>query len=135
MPVTIRFYHDVIDEAPTARFAQRYTVSGEQVGLMRTDMLAKGVDIPVYVQDWYYGSPGDFVDGFTVTPPGEQYFGIPNDVPGNTSDPAGLSVFVFGPLPGNSPELGLILVTNGEYGSGAHGGATQETEAVLFEGP
>jgi hypothetical protein len=41
-------------------------------------------------------------------------------------------VFDFGTFPGNSPELGILLFTNGDRGTGAHGGATQETEALLF---
>lgn len=36
---------------------------------------------------------------------------------------------------GNIPELGLMLITNGDCGSGNRGGATQETEALLFFAP
>jgi hypothetical protein len=82
--------------------------------------------------DWYYDGPGDAVTGLTVTPLGEQYFGVANDVSGNTYDPNGLSVFDFGQFPGNSPELGVMLLTNGDRGTGASGGATQDTEALLF---
>ena len=110
-------------------------ICGEQIGLTGTDMLATNVDMDVYAQDWYYGGPGDLIEGLTVTPLGEQYYGVPSDVPGNTYDPAGLSVYDFGLFPGNSPELGVMLVTNGDRGSGARGGATQETEALLFFGP
>lgn len=107
-------------------------ICGEQVGLTGTDMLATNVDVSVEAFDFYYGGPGDFVDGITVTPLGEQYFGAPSDVAANTYDPAGLSVYDFGPFPGNSAEEGLMLVTNGDRGSGARGGATQDTEALLF---
>jgi minor extracellular serine protease Vpr len=107
-------------------------VCGEQVGLTGTDMLATNVDMDVFAQDFYYGGPGDLIEGLTVTPLGEQFFGVANDVLGNTSDPSGLQVFDFGTFPGNTPELGLLLFTNGDRGSGAHGGATQETEALLF---
>ncbi len=110
-------------------------ICGEQVGLTGTDMLATNVDMTVEAFDFYYGGPGDVVTGLTVTPLGEQYFGIPNDVPGNFNDPAGLTVIDFGPFPGNSPELGVMLVTNGDRGSSAHGGATQDTEALLFTVP
>jgi hypothetical protein len=44
--------------------------------------------------------------GLTVTPLGEQFYGVPNDIAGNTYDPAGLAVYDFGPFPGNTPELG-----------------------------
>jgi hypothetical protein len=110
-------------------------ICGEQVGLTGTDILATNVNIRVETLDWYNGGPGDFIDGLTVTPLGEQYFGVPSDVPGNTYDPAGLAVYDFGAFPGNSPELGVMLVTNGDRGSGARGGATQDTEALLFTVP
>ena len=70
-----------------------------------------------------------------MTPLGERFFGLPNDVPGNTNDPAGLAIFDFGPFPGNSPELGLMLVTNGDRGGGNRGGATDATEVLLFHSP
>jgi minor extracellular serine protease Vpr len=107
-------------------------ICGEQVGLTGTDILATNVDMDVIAQDWYYGGPGDLIEDLTVTPLGEQFFALSNDVPGNTNDPAGLQVFDFGPFPGNSPELGILLFTNGDRGTGARGGATQETEALLF---
>jgi len=110
-------------------------ICAEQVGLTGTDMLSTNVDMSVYTQDWYYGGPGDIVDGLTVTPLGEQHYGVPNDVPGNTYDSAGLALFDYGPWPGNTPELGLMLFTNGDRGTGVHGGATQDTEALLFMAP
>ena len=36
-----------------------------------------------------------------------------------------MTVIDFGPFPGNTPELGVMLVTNGDRGAGARGGATQ----------
>ncbi len=52
-----------------------------------------------------------------------------------TNDPEALAVYDFGAFPGNSPELGLLLFTNGDRGAGARGGATQDTEALLFTVP
>ena len=110
-------------------------ICGEQIGLTGTDMLATSVDMEVFAQDWYFGGEGDLVQGLTVTPLGEQFYGVPNDVTGMAYDPAGLAVFDFGPFPGNTPELGLMLVTNGDRGGGARGGATAATEALLFTVP
>ena len=110
-------------------------VCAEQVGLTGADLLATNVNMTVYAQDWYYGGPGDMVEGLTVTPLGEQHYGVPSDVPPNTNDPAGLAVYDFGPWPGNTPELGLLLITNGDRGAGARGGATKATEALLFTRP
>jgi minor extracellular serine protease Vpr len=108
---------------------------GEQIGMNAADLGVTQVNMDVIAQDFYYGGPGDSVEGLTVTPLGERFFGLPNDVPGNTSDPAGLEVYDFGSLPGNSDELGLLLFTNGDRGAGNRGGAAQDTEALLFLAP
>ena len=105
---------------------------GEQLGLSSADILATNVDMNVFAQDFYYGGPGDLIEGLTVTPLGEQYFGSPSDVPANTNDPSGLAIFDFGPFPGNTQEEGALLITNGDRGAGARGGATEATEALIF---
>jgi hypothetical protein len=105
-------------------------ICGEQVGLTGTDMLTTNVDMAVFAIDWYYGGPGDSVGGLTVTPLGEQYLGLPNDIPGKSEGE--MTVLDFGPFPGNTPEVGVGLITNGDRGTGARGGATQATEALLF---
>jgi hypothetical protein len=107
-------------------------ICGEQVGLTGTDMLATNVNMSVVAQDWYFGGPGDSIDGLTVTPLGEQYFGLPSDVPGKSNNPGALEIYDYGPWPGNTPELGVMLITNGDRGTGNRGGATQATEALLF---
>ena len=106
-------------------------ICGEQIGLTGTDLLSTNVDMDVFTQDFYFGGPGDFVGGLTVTPLGEQYFGIPSDIAGKSHGT--MTVVDFGPFPGNSQELGVMLITNGDRGTGARGGATQGTEALLFE--
>jgi hypothetical protein len=106
-------------------------ICGEQIGLTGTDLLSTNVDMDVFTQDFYFGGPGDFVGGLTVTPLGEQYFGIPSDIAGKSNGT--MTVVDFGLFSGNSQELGVILITNGDRGTGARGGATQGTEALLFE--
>jgi subtilisin family serine protease len=109
-------------------------VCAQQVGLTAADMLTRRVDMDVVAQDFYYGGPGDEIDGLTVTPLGERFIDADgsDDVPGKTNDANALGVFDFGPFPGNTPELGLMLFTNGDRGTGARGGATKATEALLF---
>jgi subtilisin family serine protease len=108
-------------------------ICGEQVGLTGTDMLATNVNMTVEALDFYFGGPGDFIDGLTVTPLGEQYYADTGDILGNSL--GAMDVYDFGPFPGNSPELGLMLLTNGDRGEVVRGGATQDTEALLFYGP
>jgi hypothetical protein len=106
-------------------------ICGEQVGLTGTDILATNVDIDVSTFDIYFGGPGDTAGQFTVTPLGEQYFALPaGDIPGNAL--GSVDVYDFGPFPGNSPELGVLLMTNGDRGAGARGGATRKTEATII---
>jgi len=105
-------------------------ICAEQVGLSGADMLATNVDMSVYTEDWYYGGPGDAIEGLTVTPLGEQYYGLPGDIEGKST--GSLMVYDFGIFPGNSPELGVMLLTNGDRGTGARGGATQATETLFF---
>jgi hypothetical protein len=105
-------------------------VCAEQVGLSGADLLTTNVDVTVEAFDFYFGGPGDFIAGITVTPFGERYFGLPNDIPaGGTGT---LDVFDFGTFPGNTEELGILLMTNGDRGTGARGGATQDTESLLI---
>ncbi len=106
-------------------------ICGEDVGLTGTDMLKTNVDVNVYVYDNYFtGMETDMLGPFTITPLGEQYYGEPVDVPGNTKN--SMTVTDFGLFPGNTPELGLLLFTNGDRGFGAYGGATADTEALVI---
>jgi hypothetical protein len=110
-------------------------ICGEQIGMNAANMLSTRVDMAVVAQDFYFGGPGDEIDGLTVTPLGERFYGVPNDVPGKSGNAAGLAVYDFGPFPGNTPERGLMLITNGDRGAGNRGGATKATEALLFLAP
>ena len=70
-----------------------------------------------------------------MTPLGERFVGGAADVAGGAADPTALEVYDFGAFPGNTPELGLMLFTNGDRGAGNRGGATKDTEALLFRTP
>jgi minor extracellular serine protease Vpr len=107
-------------------------ICGEQIGMNASNLLATNVDMDVVAQDFYFGGPGDLVEGLTVTPLGERFYGEPVDLAGGASNPAGLAVYDFGAFPGNTPERGLMLITNGDRGAGARGGATEKTEALLL---
>jgi subtilisin family serine protease len=108
-------------------------VCGEQVGLSGPDLLATNVDVTVFAQDFYNGGPGDLIEGITITPLGERFFGVTSDLPAGAS--GDLEVYDFGAFPGNSEEAGLLLLTNGDRGAGARGGATEDTEALLILAP
>ena len=111
------------------------TICGEQIGMSAANLLDTNVDMDVVAQDFYYGGPGDSVEDLTVTPLGERFFGSAADVAGGSNNPTALEVYDFGAFPGNTPELGLMLFTNGDRGAGNRGGATKDTEALLFRTP
>jgi subtilisin family serine protease len=111
------------------------TICGEQIGMNAANMLSTQVNMAVLAQDFYYGGPGDLIEGLVVTPLGERFYGEPADLAGKSSNAAGLAVYDFGSFPGNTDELGLLLITNGDRGAGNRGGATLETEALLFFAP
>lgn len=105
-------------------------ICGEQIGMNAANLLSTQVDMAVVAQDFYFGGPGDEVTGLTVTPLGERYVGVPEDLPGKTT--GSMEVYDFGAFPGNSGELGLLLITNGDRGAGNRGGSTQGSEALLL---
>ncbi len=132
------FAYDVATKLETAFFYTEHAtntgntvllVCGEQVGLSGGDMLLTNVNMKVETLDFYFDGPGDSVSGLTVTPLGERYYGVPADIPGNTA--GAMDVYDFTPFPGNTPELGVLLFTNGARGDNT-GGATKSTEALQY---
>ncbi|NGX17430.1 S8 family serine peptidase [Wenzhouxiangella sp. XN24] len=84
-----------------------------------------------YVDDVSFG--GSFNAAPTVFAPlGERFFtpDLTDLSPGQSGQ---MTVLDFGAAGNNPGELGLLLITNGDRGAGAHGGATAETEAILFQ--
>lgn len=104
-------------------------ICGEQIGMNASNFFQQ-VNAVVVTEDFYFGGPGDLVEGLTIAPLGERYLGIPVDLAGKTK--GSMDIIDFGALPGNSDELGVMLLTNGDRGTGARGGATQCTEALLI---
>lgn len=101
----------------------------EQLGLTLDDLFTTAVDVRVEAFDFYYGGPGDVIDGLTVTPGGERFFVDVEDLPGRTV--GSMTVTEFEPLPANSPELGVMLLTNGSRPDN-NGGATRFSETRLL---
>jgi hypothetical protein len=109
----------------------------EQVGLSGADLAYIGVGtnvgLDVYAADIYYGGPGDLISDLVITPYGEAFYGYHSggtDVaPLSTGE---LDVDYYGTYPGNTDDLGILLFSNGDRGSGWHGGATAATETILL---
>lgn len=109
----------------------------EQFGLTAADVDARRlVGISVYADDFYFGGPGDAIEGLTLVPFGERYFAAPDaDLPGNTS--GNVTVYDFGQVPGTTPELGVMIQTDADRCASANncGGATPATETLLVAPP
>ncbi|MCG8432911.1 MAG: S8 family serine peptidase, partial [Gammaproteobacteria bacterium] len=109
-------------------------ICAEDIGMSFADLLTNTVDVSFVAQDFYFGGPGDSIDGVTITPLGERFFAVPDDVLGRSF--GNFDITDFGVFPGNTDELGVLLLTNGDRGAGNNrGGATQGTEALLLEFP
>jgi hypothetical protein len=114
----------------------RAAICGEQIGMNAANLLATNVDMAVLAQDFYFGGPGDLVEGLTVTPLGERFYGEPSDVAGTPPiTPTASRCTTSVRSRATRPELGLMLITNGDRGAGNRGGATKDTEALLFLAP
>jgi hypothetical protein len=107
------------------------TVCAEQVGLRGSDYGARSVGIALLTQDFYFGGPGDLVEGLAATPGAERYLAIPDDVAGKSG--GSMPVYDFGSAPGSTPELGILLQTNSARPAN-QGGAVQSSEALLIRG-
>lgn len=99
-----------------------------------TPVLFQPMDASVFLFDVYFGGPGDAIPGpITFAPLGERYFAdVLPDILGGDSD--AMQVLDFGPAGTNPDELGLLLFTNGDRGGASRGGATAESEAIIFTG-
>lgn len=109
-----------------------HVICAEQIGMTGTDILTTNVDVlEVTATDWYYGGPGDIIEGpITITPLGERYFGTPPDVAGKSVD--SFEVVDYGVWPGNTPDLGIMITTDSDRGAGARGGAVQIVETLIL---
>jgi minor extracellular serine protease Vpr len=108
------------------------TICGEQIGLNASNFF-QPMDISAGVVDIYFtGNVTDEIDGLTISPLGERYLGIlddigTGDIPSGASKP--LTVLDFGPEGTNPGELGLLLILDASR-SGFRGGAPFFNEAL-----
>lgn len=109
----------------------------ERVGLSAADVNARRVvGVSVYADDFYFGGPGDAIEGLKIVPFGERYVPVPErDLPPQVRGK--VIVHDFGQIPGTTPELGVLIQTNTGrcQTTGNCGGATQDTEVLLVAPP
>jgi subtilisin family serine protease len=105
-------------------------ICGEQVGLTAADVGTRLVNARFAAEDFYFGGPGDVIGGLTITPGGERFVGTASDIPGNST--GSVTVTDRGALPGNTPELGVLVQTDAPRSAASQGAATHDTEAVIL---
>lgn len=110
---------------------------GDQIGLNATDFF-KPMTMDVGAFDAYYsGNLTDSVEGITVLPLGERFFGLFGDTsnPGQGSGDVGrlgtidLTIADFGTVDTNPGESGVLLILNADRG-GARGGSPKGNDAL-----
>jgi subtilisin family serine protease len=101
---------------------------GEQIGMNAANFHA--MDVIVFGLDLYYsGNVTDYIDGLTVTPFGDRFVGVVNDIaPGATET---LTVYDTGAT-GNNTEMGVLLFLDGDRGA-VRGGAPAGNEALTIK--
>jgi hypothetical protein len=106
----------------------------EDVGLTAADVDARRlVGVSVFADDVYFGGPGDQITGLKIVPFGERYFAAPaSDLAAGAS--GAVDVFDFGAVPGTTPELGVMIQTDGDrcVSAGNCGGSVKASEALLI---
>ncbi|MBK6596895.1 MAG: S8 family serine peptidase [Proteobacteria bacterium] len=105
---------------------------GNDLGLGLADAGTRLVTAEFYASSWYFGGDADFLGPYVITPGGEQNV---TTLAADTIDffsSTTATVQEFSPIPGTSEELGVMLITNSDFGAENRGGATQATETVLI---
>ena len=111
----------------------------DQVGLNATSVANRQlVRASVFTDDFYFGGAGDSIPPVVIVPFGERYFAAPAaDIAARGT--GSVTVLDFGAIPGATPELGVVIQTDGDRclatTAPSCGGATQGTEVLLVAPP
>jgi subtilisin family serine protease len=92
------------------------------------------IDVSVLAVDAYFGGPGDSISNVTFAPFGDAPApSSPPDVPAGESDVMGSAGATE--VSDSPRERGLLVFTNSDRGASSRGGATADTEALVFIPP
>jgi hypothetical protein len=108
-------------------------VCGNDLGLTLADA-GRPMSAVFYAQSWYFGQTAPILGPYSISPGGEEFAGaVAGDQLAGKAK-GDLLVQQYGALPGLTPQQGLLLITNSDWGaaSGNRGGATLATEGVIL---
>ncbi len=103
----------------------------EQLGMTLEDYETTSVIASAFIDDVYFDGPGDRTEPFPIVFGGEAY----DPVLSADTIAYGGSVDLTFSASGASTEttaLGTLIVTNSDFGEGARGGATEQSEALIL---
>jgi subtilisin family serine protease len=108
-------------------------VCGNDLGLTLADA-GRPMNAEFYAQSWYFGQTAPILGPYSISPGGEEFFGAVAGDQLAAKAKGDLLVQQYPPLPGLSPQQGLLLINNSDWGaaSGNRGGATFATEALIL---
>ncbi len=107
-------------------------VCGSDLGLTLADAGVRLINAGFFASSWYFGGPVDSLSttAITLSPGGEEFVAA---VPSTLASRADATVTVtrFTAVPGATPNVGLMLLTNSGAAANPNG-ATQATETLLL---
>jgi subtilisin family serine protease len=108
-------------------------VCGNDLGLTLADA-GRPMSAEFYAQSWYFGQTAPILGPYVISPGGEEFAGAVagDQLAGKTK--GDLLVQQYTPIPGLTPQLGLLLINNSDWGaaSGNRGGATFASEGLIL---
>ena len=102
------------------------TVCAEQLGLTLEDYGTREATVTFGAEDVFFLGPGDVTQPVNLTFGAERFVAEVSDVPPNSRGE--MTVLDRG----IGPDLGVLLMTNADRGPGQRGGATAQSETLLF---
>jgi hypothetical protein len=106
------------------------TICSSQIGMSSANYFQQ-MDVKVDARDWASsGTVTDSIEGITLSPLGERYLGLVNDIPSNGTEV--LTVLDFGASGTNPSETGVLLILDAARAGNIRGGAPAANEAIVL---
>jgi minor extracellular serine protease Vpr len=102
-----------------------------QLGLSLADV-GRPITATFFASSWYFNAINEFLGPYVITPGGEQFSGATDVAILGEFKKTQLNVREWSLFPGTSAHQGLLVFTNSDLSLTNRGGATADTEALIF---
>jgi minor extracellular serine protease Vpr len=102
-----------------------------QLGLSLADV-GRPINATFYASSWYFNAIDESLGPYVITPGGEQFSGATDVGILGESRKTNLTIREWPMFPGTSAHQGLLMFTNSDLSATNRGGATADTEALIF---